>query len=413
MTTAVETNIPVLRFPEFSGEWVCEKLGNVSSWKSGGTPSKENATYWNGDIPWISASSMRGTKYHNSEIKLTKEGLENGSRLAKKGSFLILVRGSMLFKTIPIGIATRDVAFNQDVKAVEIDESISKKYALYWFLASEHKILSLVVGTGIGAGKLELDDLKNLQITLPTFTEQQKIASFLTAIDDKIELLTKKKRLLEQYKQGVMQQLFSQKLRFKDANGETYPDWEEKQLGDVFQRLVRKNSENNLNVLTISAQYGLISQTDFFNKSVASEDLTGYYLLHKGDFAYNKSTSNGYPVGAIKRLTAYKKGVVSTLYICFSIKEDYLADYFDQYFDAGFLNQEIQKIAQEGARSHGLLNVSVTEFFRDVSMIVPSEQEQQKIAKFLTNIDDKINAVNQQIEGVKTYKKGLLQRLFV
>ena len=184
-------------------------------------------------------------------------------------------------------------------------------------------------------------------------------------------------------------------------------------FGDVFERVTRKNKTNNLNVLTISAQRGLINQEKYFNKSVSAKDVTGYYLLENGEFAYNKSYSKGYPMGAIKRLNNYERGVVSTLYICFKTVAGQYDQFWEQYFEAGNLNREISKIAQEGARNHGLLNISVTEFFRDMDILVPDVQEQEQIASFMQVIDKKIDATNEQIELTQTFKKGLLQQMFV
>ena len=209
-----------------------------------------------------------------------------------------------------------------------------------------------------------------------------------------------------------MQQLFSQQIRFKNDNGKDFPDWQEKRFKDFFERVIRKNKENNLNVLTISAQRGLINQEKYFNKSVSAQDVTGYYLLEKGNFAYNKSYSKGYPMGAIKRLNNYDKGVVSTLYICFkSTSGD--NRFWEQYFEAGLLNRKIHKIAQEGARNHGLLNVSVVEFFRDIEVTAPEVNEQIKIADFLSVLDKKIELASKKIQLTQTFKKGLLQQMFI
>lgn len=194
---------------------------------------------------------------------------------------------------------------------------------------------------------------------------------------------------------------------FRDAG-----EWVRKPFEEAFKRLTAKNSEDNQNALTISAQLGLVSQLDFFNKKVAAKDLSGYYLLHKGDFAYNKSYSQGYPMGAIKPLKLYDKGVVSTLYICFRAKEGFNASFFEHYFETGLLNPEIGKIAQEGGRAHGLLNVSVSEFFQEVYLVVPQPEEQQKIADCLTSIDELITAQTQKLDALKAHKKGLMQQLF-
>ncbi len=188
--------------------------------------------------------------------------------------------------------------------------------------------------------------------------------------------------------------------------------WDIKPLEDGFKRLTTRNLEDNQNALTISAQLGLVSQLDYFNKKVAAKDLSNYYLLHKGDFAYNKSYSKGYPMGAIKPLRLYDKGVVSTLYICFRVKDGFDGSFFEHYFEAGLLNPEIGKIAQEGGRAHGLLNVSVKEFFKDVNIFVPQLEEQQKIADCLSSLDALIAAQSDKLDALKTHKKGLMQQLF-
>ena len=188
--------------------------------------------------------------------------------------------------------------------------------------------------------------------------------------------------------------------------------WENKVFEEAFRRLTTKNSENNQNALTISAQQGLVSQLEYFNKKIAAKDLSGYYLLRKGDFAYNKSYSQGYPMGAIKPLKFYDKGVVSTLYICFRAKKEFNESFFEHYFETGLLNSEIGKIAQEGGRAHGLLNVSVKEFFKNVKLLIPEIDEQQKIADCLSSIDDLITAQTQKLAALKAHKKGLMQQLF-
>ena len=201
----MENRQPQLRFPEFSTTLDNFKLDDVVTFKSGGTPSKENESYWNGDIPWISATSMQGKYYSKSDRTLTEEGLKKGSKLALKGSLLLLVRGSMLFNKIPIGITERDVAFNQDLKSLIVNDKSNTEYLYQWFSSQENLILDKVVGTGIGAGKLDTEDMKNLKLNLPSLPEQTKIAKFLTAVDEKLTALKQKKTLLEQYKKGVMQ----------------------------------------------------------------------------------------------------------------------------------------------------------------------------------------------------------------
>jgi type I restriction enzyme S subunit len=179
----------------------------------------------------------------------------------------------------------------------------------------------------------------------------------------------------------------------------------------VSKKITRTNAENNQNVVNFSAQYGLIRQLDYFKKSLVAADVTGYYLLHKGEFAYNKSSSQGKPVGAIKPLKLYDKGVVSTLYICFKCNDAKEIDFWEQYFDAGILDNEIASIAQEGARNHGLLNIPTSGFF-ELDVITPTLPEMQKIAGCLSALDDSIAAEADKLEALKNHKKGLMQQLF-
>ncbi len=187
--------------------------------------------------------------------------------------------------------------------------------------------------------------------------------------------------------------------------------WKKVELRECFSRLVRKNDEGNTNVLTISAQHGLISQEKFFNKSIASEDKSNYFLLEKGDFAYNKSYSASYPFGAIKSLEKYEKGIVSPLYICFKKTADNKCpEYFLHYFEAGLANNEICAIAQEGARNHGLLNISTDDFFK-IKILLPPLPEQQKIAEVLSTQDKVIELKEKLLEQKQTQKKWLMQKL--
>ncbi len=283
-----------------------------------------------------------------------------------------------------------------------------------WFnsASGRRKLKAIATGT-TSVAAIYTRHLLVVQLIYPTLPEQQKIAEFLTAVDEKIGKLKRKKELLEAYKKGAMQKLFSQEIRFKDDQGNPYPDWEEKRLGEVFRRVNTKNKIQNDNVMTISGQHGLINQVEYFNKSVSSKDTSHYTFLKRGQFAYNKSYSKGYPMGAIKRLSRYASGVVSPLYICFELSSKGNDEFFEHFFETGLLNKWIQRIAQEGARNHGLLNVSISEFFSDLPIPTPSLPEQQKIAEFLTGIDDKITAVANRIDKAAEFKQGLLQKMFV
>ncbi|NUQ82288.1 MAG: restriction endonuclease subunit S [Bacteroidetes bacterium] len=200
--------VPRLRFPEFQddGEWEMKPLGSIASFSSGGTPSKDNPEYWNGTIPWVSASSMYDLVVEKADHYVAPLAIGNGTRIAKKGSILILVRGSMLFKRVPICVAGIDVAFNQDVKALDLDSSIKTGFLLYQLLAFQSRFS--INETGIGAGKIELDHLKEFVLFFPNATEQQRIADCLSKLDEFITAETQKMDALKTHKKGLMQGLF-------------------------------------------------------------------------------------------------------------------------------------------------------------------------------------------------------------
>ena len=197
-------------------------------------------------------------------------------------------------------------------------------------------------------------------------------------------------------------------LRFAEYTDE----WHKFALSDFVTRITRRNKNNESSLpLTISAQYGLVDQITFFNKTVASVDLSGYYLLYNGDFAYNKSYSNDYAWGAVKRLDKYEKGCLSSLYFVFRPTDKVDSDYLTHYFETNKWHKGISDIAGEGARNHGLLNMSVDNYFA-TKHYLPTLPEQRKIADFLNLIVKRIEIQNKIIEDLKVLKKELCNKVF-
>lgn len=202
------------------------------------------------------------------------------------------------------------------------------------------------------------------------------------------------------------------KLRFQGFTD----DWEQRKLGDVVQRITRKNENMESSLpLTISAQYGLIDQNEFFDKRIASKDVSDYYLVYRGEFAYNKSTSTDAPWGAIKRLDRYEKGVLSTLYIVFRIQneEETDSDYLVSYYDTELWHNGVQAIAAEGARNHGLLNIAPNDFFETNLLMPESVNEQRMIGTFFKKLDHLITLHQRKLEKLKKLKKSMLEEMFV
>lgn len=189
-------------------------------------------------------------------------------------------------------------------------------------------------------------------------------------------------------------------------------DWKLTKLSQLVERVTRKNkNEESKIALTISAQYGLVDQESFFNNKVASADLSHYYLLYNGEYAYNKSYSANYPWGATKRLNLYDKGAVSTLYICFRPKDSVDSDFIGHYFESSKWHKGVSEIAVEGARNHGLLNIGVKDYF-ETTHFIPSLPEQKKIAALLNLIDERIATQNKIIEELKKLKSAISNKIF-
>ena len=200
-------------------------------------------------------------------------------------------------------------------------------------------------------------------------------------------------------------------IRFKEYKN----DWEQRKLGDIVERITRKNENlESILPLTISAQYGLIDQNEFFDKRIASKDVSGYYLVRKGEFAYNKSTSSDAPWGAIKRLDRYESGVLSTLYIVFRIldEEKIDSDYLVTYYDTDLWHKGVQAIAAEGARNHGLLNIAPADFFETTVSMPQDIEEQRKIGAYFKNLDCLITLHQRKCDDLQKLKKALLQQMF-
>jgi type I restriction enzyme S subunit len=256
---------------------------------------------------------------------------------------------------------------------------------------------------------INLKDLRAVSVLLPSLPEQQMIAEILSTWDKAIETTEALLANARTQKRALMQSLLTGTRRFPGF--EDHP-WREVRFDSVFERVKRKNSVGNTNVLTISGQDGLVSQNTYFNKRVASADLSGYTLLAGGDFAYNKSYSAGYPMGAIKVLPTGVTGVVSSLYLCFRLRpgSPHSLTFFRHYFEAGCFDEQIAAIAQEGARNHGLLNVSIPEFF-ETNVKIPSPPEQERIAEAIDLAEREETTTREALEALRTEKKSLMQQL--
>ncbi|UBK29973.1 restriction endonuclease subunit S [Clostridium perfringens] len=405
-------NVPKLRFKGFEDEWKEKSFKDIFNGFEYGMNSA--AVEFDGKNRYIRITDIddRNSKY-KSKNPVSPEGILEDKYLVKSNDILFARTGASVGKTYLYDKEDGKLYFAGFLIRGNVNCENNAKFIFTQTKTLNYEKWVKVMSMRSGQPGINSQEYSSYKIKVPSLQEQEKIANFLSKVDSIIEKQEKKVEYWNSYKKGMMQKIFSQKIRFKDKKGRNYPEWEKVHLNKFVERVVRKNKDNvSKRPLTISAQYGLVDQEEFFNKLVASKNLEGYYLLKNGEFAYNKSYSTGYPFGAIKRLDKYENGAVSTLYICFKVKNNINSDFIVQYFESSKWHKEIAMIAVEGARNHGLLNVSVSDFFETIHYI-PCLEEQNKISKFLLNIDNILFKENKKLEELVQWKKGLLQQMFI
>lgn len=398
-----KTLVPLLRFQEFEYDWKTDELGNISKITSGGTPSRSNNKFWNGNIPWISTTLINFNVIKTSEEYITDEAvLKSSAKLFPKGTILMAMygQGKTRGKVAILGI---DATTNQACGAILPKGTINTNY-LYQNLAGRYDEIRDLSNEG-GQQNLSGGIIKSIKISFPTLPEQQKIASFLSAVDEKIQQLTRKKELLEQYKKGVMQELFSGKLRFKDENGEDYPEWKKVNGNILFESISNKKHNSDLPILAITQDQGAIPRDLIdYKVSVTDKSVDSYKVVEIGDFVISLRSFQG----GIEY--SNYKGICSPAYIILRPTSDKVNNsFYKTYLKTSSYIKELQKNL-EGIRDGKMISYK---YFSDIKLPFPSFEEQQKIAKFLLSIDDKIESTNQQIIQTQTFKKGLLQQMFV
>ena len=386
--------------------WKLVRLGDVAQISSGGTPERTQPAYWNGHIPWVTTGEIQFNTITDTAEKITAAGLKHSAaKLYPAGTLLMAMYGQGKTRG-QVAKLQIEACTNQACAAIQLAAHCDLEY-VYQALASHYDAIRMLGNAG-SQQNLSTTAIKDIRFPLAPLTEQQRIAALARTWDAAIATTEKLLANSRRQKQDLMQGLLTGHRCFGVAS----TSWRQFELDQLFERITRKNADGIGNVLTISGQLGLISQRDYFSRVVASADLSGYTQLSTGDFAYNKSSSAGYPMGAIKPLVAYDAGVVSSLYICFRIRKGAAADlaFFSHYFDAGMLNEEITGIAQEGARSHGLLNVSVKDFFK-LKLRVPPLKDQRRIAAVLDVAQQEILCTERQLEHLRCEKRALMGEL--
>ena len=389
-------NSPKIRFKKFEGEWKTSLVGDLCQISTGKSNTQDKVD--DGEYPFYVRSPHveRSNKYLYDEEAVLTVGDGVGT-----GKVFHYVNGKY--------------DLHQRVYRMYGFKDIEAKYFYYLFSTKFYKrVMSMTAKSSVDS--VRMDMIADMEVAYPNQEKQQQISSYFTHLDSLISASTSRLASLKQVKEASLQAMFPQegetvpKIRFKGFEGE----WKKVKLNTFAKRVMRKNSnlESTL-ALTIASAYGLVSQIDYFNNSVVGANLRNYYLLKKGEFAYNKSYSNGYPFGSVKRLDRYEQGILSTLYIVFSIDDSISSDYLTHFFDTTLWHKDVAERAAEGARNHGLLNIGAVDFL-DINIWKPqTKAEQRAIASFFTSLDRRISLETQRLEKLKQIKAACLDKMFV
>ena len=403
---------PEIRFKGYTDEWEQRKLGELGEIMTGSTPSTSKSEYYSEEgIPWVTPTDINALTISDTPKKLSEKGMKVG-RVVPANTILCTCIASIGKNAL----LTVKGSFNQQINSLTPSAENDS-----YFLLTESELWSEKMKRMAASGTMQIvnkTEFSELDTMVPSLDEQKIIGLYFRNLDHLITLHQRKCDEVKSLKKYMLQKMFPQneqkvpEIRFKGFT----EAWEQRKLGDLVDRVTRKNQDLVSELpLTISAQYGLIDQNEFFDKRVASKDVSGYYLIENGEFAYNKSTSTDAPWGAIKRLDRYENGVLSTLYIIFGIKENNPvdSDFLVSYYSTNLWHKGIHEIAAEGARNHGLLNIAPADFFETKLMIPQDIEEQKKIGKYFEELERLITLHQQKCEELKKIKKFMLQKMFV
>ena len=408
-------NVPNLRFPEFQGEWEESSIGEMFDLYSGNTPSRLNKEHFKGTINWISSGELKERYIYSSKEQISEEAAKS-LKLLPVGTFVIAIYGLEAEGVRGTGSIIQEPSTISQACMSFIPKGVIENEFLYSWYKKHGNVIGIRYAQGTKQQNLSYDILEKFRIAYPNSKEQEKLNNFISLLDERIATQNKIIEDLKKLKCAIIEEVYCSPKQRKPKKrfGEYSSPLSTYKMKDFCVRITDKNKDNKCSlVLTIAAQDGLVDQETFFNKSVASENLTGYYILHNGDFAYNRSYSSGYSWGAVKRLDKYEEGVLSTLYICFRVNESIVnSDYLSYYFESTKWHKGVSDISGEGARNHGLLNISISDYFNTEHRFPPMD-EQKCIASILNAITVKEQNAIELGQLYSKQKQYLLRQMFI
>ena len=409
-------NEPQIRFKRFHGVWIPYTLGEMVTFSKGSGYSKTDLCKEGNPI--ILYGRMY-TKYESVIDTVDTFVIPKNNSVYSTGGEVIIPGSGESPEDISVASTVKNagVILGGDLNILKFDTKLyDPTFMAMAITYSPTRMQLSVFAQGKTIVHLRNSDIAKGYVYFPHIEEQKVIARYVSSLDTHISTASSRLASLKQVKEASLQAMFPQKgetvpkIRFKGFEGE----WKKVKLSSFAKRIKRKNScmESTL-ALTIVSALGLVSQNDYFNNSVVGANIRNYYLLKRGEFAYNKSYSNGYPFGSVKRLDRYEQGILSTLYIVFTIDDSISSDYLTHFFDTTLWHKDVAERAAEGARNHGLLNISAEDFL-DIAIWKPrSMEEQQQIASYFTSLDRQIALQTQRLEKLKQIKAACLDKMFV
>ena len=393
---------PQLRFPEFTDEWRVKRLGDIAEFSKGSSISK-NDIHENGKIEAIRYGELY-TTYNEiiDEVKSKTSLSPNGLKFSKANDVIIPASGETAIDIATASCVLRDnIALSGDLNIIRTQNN---GVFMAYLLNNKKKNDIARLAQGVSVIHLYSSNLKDLVLNLPSKPEQEKIADFLTAVDARIAVGEKKLELLETYKRGVMQKIFTRTVRFKDENGNPYPDWEEKKLGSFIRDFKQSSTIQDEYPVMTSSRKGIILQKDYYgdDNRITERSNVGYNVLPPKYLTYRSRSDDGR--FRFNLNTTSTTGIVSYFYPVFDIKSGNVK-FFEEYLNYNW------RILYKYSVGTSQKVLSHTEL-KNIRFDIPVIEEQQKIAAFFTALDDKITAEKSKLTAAKQFKKALLQRMF-
>ena len=378
-------NVPKIRFPGFTEPWEQRKFSEFT-WNAG-KRNKEDL-----DLEPYAITNEHGF------IKQSEAHDDFGyMKDTDRKAYNIVMPNSFAYNPARINVGsigyyegTENVIVSSLYEVFQTADYVDDRFLWHWFKSDEFPKWIERLQEGSVRLYFYYDKLCECQMLMPSVPEQKEVGEYFQSLDNLITLHQRKLEHVKKMKKSMLQKMFPKKNQlYPEVRFPGFTDaWEQRKLSQITVRVTRKNGNQSDLPLTISAQDGLVDQRKYFNRQVASRDMTNYYLIKKGEFAYNKSYSEGYPFGAVKRLDYYDIGALSTLYILFEITDKNISsDFLVSYYMTHLWYKEVSKRAAEGARNHGLLNISTEDFFNSELNIPNSIEEQVKIGNLIKQFD--------------------------